>query len=329
MDRELQTRLLEGLAQNQHLSRTVLERWLSPGVGGVLDALEAANEGMRYLQNAIPAFAPYVDPPAGDGLQDVQAINAALLELNMLPRSRGVALEATAAAVEVTDAVRDMVDRWVSLARDSVPDDALERDSGLSPTLRTGQVVLSMLGARAAESAAAAAASSASKAAEDAGTAASRAGEAEVGEEFRRIAGRERRRANWLQGAVLAVAAASVGWTLVVAGGGIDSTSELGKLAIVIPAAALAGYFGRESSVARTHATWAETIEVQLRSVEAYCHGVSNQDARELRALLGQRVFGSTGPTAGGDETSMPETLALVKQVLDVTKGAAEAAPRS
>ncbi|WP_433504876.1 hypothetical protein ACQP04_35915 [Pseudonocardia halophobica] len=70
--------------------------------------------------------------------------------------------------------------------------------------------------------------------------------------------------------------------------------TELAKVAITLPLAALAAYLGREASRHRRAADWSRQLEIQLRTLDAFIAPMSDQEQNRQRVELGRRVFGAS-----------------------------------
>jgi hypothetical protein len=153
-------------------------------------------------------------------------------------------------------------------------------------------------------------------------------GEGELALAFGGYAERERRVADVLR-AVCALAL--LGITVLAAvllfgrsGDGPTVSEELAHLAVGVPIAALAAYLGRESTRHRAAARWAHELELQLRTLNAYCEPLDGDARMQLRTDFGRRVFltdgapparvDEAGPSAAGDATNLlQQALTLLR----------------
>lgn len=135
-----------------------------------------------------------------------------------------------------------------------------------------------------------------------------------LGQAFREYGERQNRVADRLRaGTIILVAAitAFVGFLAFAEDVGVvQAASSAGRLALVLPPTALAAYLGRESARHRAAAAWAAVLEVQLRSIDAYCQTLADDELERLalRAAFGRRVFLSEGPSPPDLKGTAPST---------------------
>lgn len=168
---------------------------------------------------------------------------------------------------------------------------------------------------------------------DDAQRAAGVVADTELAEEFKRYAAREERTANRLRAACMATLGliAAVAFALIWHATGqrdLSAWEELARVGVTIPLGALAAYLGREASHHRQHARWAEQLVVQLRTLDAYCAPLADEQRAEMRIALGRRVFLSEIPKLGGGsgpEEGPADTLRVLQLATELARGPAAA----
>ena len=155
-------------------------------------------------------------------------------------------------------------------------------------------------------------------------------GSTSLGDHFAKYARRERRAADLLRNATIAILFVVTAIAAVVISGTSSESAtgeELAKLSLTLPLAALAAYLGREASRHREAAQWASELEVQLLTLEAYTEPLSDALREQLRAELGRRVFTSQVHSVARS-TNTPSTAsdgaALVRSLADVLNALAD-----
>lgn len=114
---------------------------------------------------------------------------------------------------------------------------------------------------------------------------------------FRDYAKKQRATADFLRYAVVGIAVVVMSVIIFLFS---TSTSRLTwidlvkKSSISIGGAALATYLARESNRHRGRADWAETIEVQLRTLSAFTDSLDEESKVKIRGDFGKRIFGES-----------------------------------
>jgi hypothetical protein len=128
---------------------------------------------------------------------------------------------------------------------------------------------------------------------------------------------------------VALVATPFVGYKLLFGNADLTWQLELARLAITLPILAVAGYCAKVASHHRENARHAQWATVQLRSIRGYCDDLNADDNRELRMLLGRRVFANPDfeTKSGGDSvTLLPGDVGdIIKRAMDVVRPADKA----
>lgn len=146
-------------------------------------------------------------------------------------------------------------------------------------------------------------------------------GETRLAAHFAAYARRERRSADLLR--VSSIAAAllitAVAGVLLLDGktDSLTTSQQLAHLAVALPLAALAAYFGRESGRHRTSSKWADELEIQLLTFDAFCEPLDDDAKTRLRSEFGRRVFLSNGPGASASEEIGPSTTTAAADLLE------------
>jgi hypothetical protein len=73
--------------------------------------------------------------------------------------------------------------------------------------------------------------------------------------------------------------------------GDLTAEEEITRLAVGLPLAALAAYFGRESSRHRQAARWAQELSIKLRTLDAFVEPLAPEDMSLLRTQFGRGLF--------------------------------------
>lgn len=144
---------------------------------------------------------------------------------------------------------------------------------------------------------------------------------------FGRYARRERATAEVVRGiAVLAVAAGSIlGWLLIRHAANLTAGEVLQRTLVVVPLVLLGGYLSRESTRHRRTAQWADTIQVQLRTFDAFCEPLDESSKQELRIAFGRQIFldvNDSQRTVNIQDGAEPERLDLgqIKEIYDIVR---------
>jgi hypothetical protein len=146
-------------------------------------------------------------------------------------------------------------------------------------------------------------------------------GETRLAAHFAAYARRERRIANVLR--VSSIAAAllitMVAGVLLLNGrtDSLTTAQELAHIAVALPLAALAAYFGRESARHRTSSKWADELEIQLLTFDAFCEPLDDAARTRLRSEFGRRVFLTNGPGTSVSEEVGPSTMTAATDLLE------------
>jgi hypothetical protein len=104
----------------------------------------------------------------------------------------------------------------------------------------------------------------------------------------------------------------------------LTTTGEIAKLAVTIPIAVLAAYFGREATRHRKVARRARELEIQLQTVDAFTHPLPDSLRDQIRTELGKQVFAM--PRIDADDGSEPgpsvvnEAGELIEKIAELLK---------
>jgi hypothetical protein len=171
-------------------------------------------------------------------------------------------------------------------------------------------------------------AAAAREAAHDARESAGKASESSLAAEFEALRKRQENIAWWFRGGAIALYAVTIIGASVVAYALHDddplSRSALQRLAPGIATLLLALFLGQQAKEHLRVAGWAAVLVAQLKSIRAYTGELDSQDAAQLRAAFGQRVFLESPGLAGGQTDPGTDVVALVREVAAATgaKGA-------
>ena len=155
---------------------------------------------------------------------------------------------------------------------------------------------------------------------DDTQRAAGKVGETVLAGHFADFARRERRAADLLRalcaGALIGITALAAVFLFGGTGDDLTTSEELARLSVGLPIAALAAYLGRESTRHRATSRWAHALELQLRTLDAYCEPLTEDVRLQLRADFGRRVFLTDGIAQTGDDEAGPSTAGDVTGLL-------------
>lgn len=146
----------------------------------------------------------------------------------------------------------------------------------------------------------------ASDAKHSAEAAAGSTGVVQIAEHFKTLADHELKQANQLRWSAIGMLVASAvfaGVVVYVSGG--DDSDVLRRLSVSALAFLLGLYLTREAAHHRGHGRWARTIEVQLKTMDAFASPMSAEGRESLRSLLAARTFASgphEAPASGGGD---------------------------
>lgn len=192
--------------------------------------------------------------------------------------------------------------------------------------------IVAQLHARRATEVAAEAVNTAEQALTDARRAHGATAEGNLAQHFNRLAKREQRLAYALRAcaAFLVVAIAAFAYLSELPSETL--TDGLVHLAVVIPVGVLAAYSARLAEGHVHVARWADTLEVQLLSLDGFIAELGSDEAAALRVELGRRVFlespaphpGERLPSASNDLVQLAQTLADMVGTLSTRRAANE-----
>lgn len=117
------------------------------------------------------------------------------------------------------------------------------------------------------------------------------------------------------------VAAFWVGLTVIGDLENVGLATELAKLALTLPLLAISAYLGRLSTHYRESARWAKTAAVQLKTIDAFTHGVAEVANRdEMKLMLGKRIFSDPEFGNDGKNPDVEDLVALVEAIGNAVK---------
>jgi len=197
------------------------------------------------------------------------------------------------------EAIRRVVLNYVNATQRTEPDaneDALQIAhaylSALETDNQTAAAVQEALVFRArAEQSAVAAEQAASAAQTSAGITA----DARLGEYFEKYAASELRTSMWFRLSTIASLAGTVAFAILLPHSNTsDISSIVYRAAAVLGVAAFAAYLGRQAGQHRKNGNWARSLEVQLKSFDAFIAPVAESSSRhEIYELFARRVLGA------------------------------------
>jgi hypothetical protein len=161
--------------------------------------------------------------------------------------------------------------------------------------------------------------------------AAGKAGSTSLGVHFGDYATKEKRTADLLRSAAIALLLLITGIAATLLESEPKSLNDLGeaaRLSLTVPLAVLAAYLGREASHHRATSRWARNLEVQLRSVNAYTEPLSPELRDMIRAELGRRVFSAGLDEAVQANGNAPSAVGEVTGLLERVTGLMRTAER-
>jgi hypothetical protein len=149
-------------------------------------------------------------------------------------------------------------------------------------------------------------------------------------EHFDAVHRREERMGNGFRLATVGLIVTLVIVAAVLDEGGSTTADVVRRIAFVVPGLALAAYLGRQAFIHLSVARWAQSLAVQLRSVQAYAAGLSDDEAKtKLLAVFGDRVFTGRQPaiSAKAEQQVTDDVEGLLDKLTEVLRAATAKEP--
>ncbi|WP_157498835.1 hypothetical protein [Geodermatophilus sp. Leaf369] len=138
---------------------------------------------------------------------------------------------------------------------------------------------------------------------------------------FSELAKNESKRADLFLGAAIAVVVAFI---VIVAffvpHTDVAVTELISRAIIALPGFGLAAYLAREGGRHRHVAQWAKSLEVQLKTVDAFAAPMTTADVSEVRKAFASRAFGAVpaipGRQSGSDSPAPVDLQAIIERLI-------------